>query len=83
MIAALERLQPADVEALLGEVYDDVPAKLHRVAMRSLAAHLGKLVAEGRAGGSPGAAKYLWMLVYPNWPVADNRCTAKNRFPDA
>jgi hypothetical protein len=31
------------------EVYDDVPQRMHGVALRSLAAHLDKLVAEGRA----------------------------------
>jgi glyoxylase-like metal-dependent hydrolase (beta-lactamase superfamily II)/8-oxo-dGTP pyrophosphatase MutT (NUDIX family) len=49
VISALEHMQAATLEALLPEVYDDVPARLHRVAMRSLAAHLHKLVADGRA----------------------------------
>jgi len=46
--AALSRLAPATVEALLPVVYDDVPARLHPVASRSLLAHLIKLAAEGR-----------------------------------
>jgi len=31
-------------------VYDDVPARIHRVAARSLTAHLEKLAAEQRVG---------------------------------
>jgi glyoxylase-like metal-dependent hydrolase (beta-lactamase superfamily II)/8-oxo-dGTP pyrophosphatase MutT (NUDIX family) len=43
---ALERLGPASIEELLPAVYDDVPVRMHRWAARSLAAHLGKLLAE-------------------------------------
>ena len=43
---ALTRLGPASIDELLPTVYDDVPARMHRWAARSLAAHLGKLVAE-------------------------------------
>ena len=46
--AALRRLRSATVEALLPAVYDDVPARMHPVASRSLLAHLIKLGAEGR-----------------------------------
>jgi glyoxylase-like metal-dependent hydrolase (beta-lactamase superfamily II)/8-oxo-dGTP pyrophosphatase MutT (NUDIX family) len=49
VIAALERLHAATPEELVSAVYDDVPSRMHRVALRSLAAHLDKLVAEGRA----------------------------------
>jgi glyoxylase-like metal-dependent hydrolase (beta-lactamase superfamily II)/8-oxo-dGTP pyrophosphatase MutT (NUDIX family) len=52
--AALERLGPATLEELVVDVYDDVPARLHPVAMRSLAAHLDKLLAEGRAREAAG-----------------------------
>jgi hypothetical protein len=38
----------ATLEALLPAVYDDVPARLHPVASRSLLAHLIKLRTEGR-----------------------------------
>lgn len=48
VLQALARLGRASLEELLPAVYDDVPAKLHPVAARSLAAHLDKLVAEGR-----------------------------------
>jgi hypothetical protein len=46
---ALARTGAATVEELLPHVYDDVPARLHRVAARSLTAHLEKLVADGVA----------------------------------
>ena len=49
VVAALEALGPAALEALVARVYDDVPAALHPVARRSLLAHLLKLEAEGRA----------------------------------
>jgi hypothetical protein len=49
----LKTLGEASLEDLLPLVYDDVPERVHRVAARSLTAHLGKLVAEGavRAAG--------------------------------
>jgi glyoxylase-like metal-dependent hydrolase (beta-lactamase superfamily II)/8-oxo-dGTP pyrophosphatase MutT (NUDIX family) len=52
--AALGRRPAQTIEDLVAAVYDDVPAKLHAVAARSLAAHLAKLVAEGRASESGG-----------------------------
>ncbi|HEY9065301.1 MAG TPA: MBL fold metallo-hydrolase [Burkholderiaceae bacterium] len=39
----------ATPEALLGAVYDDVPARLHAMALRSLTAHLLKLEHDGKA----------------------------------
>jgi glyoxylase-like metal-dependent hydrolase (beta-lactamase superfamily II)/8-oxo-dGTP pyrophosphatase MutT (NUDIX family) len=48
VMAALERVAAATLEELLPAVYDDVPTRMHRVALRSLTAHLDKLVAEGR-----------------------------------
>ena len=47
VVAALERLEHPSVEEMLPLVYDDVPERIHRVAARSLTAHLAKLVAEG------------------------------------
>jgi glyoxylase-like metal-dependent hydrolase (beta-lactamase superfamily II)/8-oxo-dGTP pyrophosphatase MutT (NUDIX family) len=47
VVAALERLEHPSVEEMLPLVYDDVPERIHRVAARSLTAHLEKLVAEG------------------------------------
>jgi glyoxylase-like metal-dependent hydrolase (beta-lactamase superfamily II)/8-oxo-dGTP pyrophosphatase MutT (NUDIX family) len=44
---ALAQLGEASLEDLLPVVYDDVPARIHRVAARSLTAHLDKLVADG------------------------------------
>lgn len=51
---AVGALGPADAETLLARVYDDVPAHLHRWAMRSLAAHLYKLRDESRVRESGG-----------------------------
>ncbi|HLX81547.1 MAG TPA: MBL fold metallo-hydrolase [Burkholderiales bacterium] len=52
--AALKRRGTSTLEELVTEVYDDVSPKLHPVAMRSLTAHLDKLVAEGRARQASG-----------------------------
>jgi len=52
--AALRRRGEASLEELVTDVYDDVSPKLHPVAMRSLSAHLDKLVAEGRARQAAG-----------------------------
>ncbi|TAK45008.1 MAG: MBL fold metallo-hydrolase, partial [Betaproteobacteria bacterium] len=51
--AAIQRLGAPTLEQLVAAVYDDVPARVHPVAARSLAAHLAKLSAEGvvRASG--------------------------------
>ena len=49
VVVALARRRAATLEELVGDVYDDVPERLHPVAARSLTAHLDKLVAEGRA----------------------------------
>jgi glyoxylase-like metal-dependent hydrolase (beta-lactamase superfamily II)/8-oxo-dGTP pyrophosphatase MutT (NUDIX family) len=53
VVRALQQLGEASVDELLPIVYDDVPARIHRVAARSLTAHLEKLAAEGavRAAG--------------------------------
>jgi glyoxylase-like metal-dependent hydrolase (beta-lactamase superfamily II) len=49
-IDALRDLGPAvGIEALLAQVYDDVPSHLHAMATRSLKAHLIKLRDEGVA----------------------------------
>lgn len=50
--AAIARLGAPTLEELVAAVYDDVPARVHAVAARSLAAHLAKLVAEGRVRAS-------------------------------
>ena len=59
VVDALRDLGPASVDALLAQVYDDVAAHLHGVAMRSLKAHLFKLRDEGMAAEMAG----LWSLV--------------------
>ncbi len=50
---ALEQHGPASLDALVPFVYDDVSARMHKWAARSLSAHLGKLVAEGAAREGP------------------------------
>jgi len=52
--AALARRGASALEDLVPEVYDDVPARLHPVAARSLLAHLEKLVADGSAREASG-----------------------------
>ncbi|HUQ75176.1 MAG TPA: MBL fold metallo-hydrolase [Burkholderiales bacterium] len=47
VVSALVKIGPASVDELLPLVYDDVPARIHRVAARSLTAHLEKLSADG------------------------------------
>jgi hypothetical protein len=49
VLAALAAHGPSTIDALLPHVYDDVPARMHPVASRSLLAHLIKLREEGRA----------------------------------
>jgi glyoxylase-like metal-dependent hydrolase (beta-lactamase superfamily II) len=59
VVWALQRLAAPTAEELVREVYDDVAARLHGVALRSLSAHLEKLAAEGRARAADGR----WSLV--------------------
>jgi glyoxylase-like metal-dependent hydrolase (beta-lactamase superfamily II)/8-oxo-dGTP pyrophosphatase MutT (NUDIX family) len=54
VLDALERERGQTPEELVLKVYDDVPPHLHRVALRSLAAHLEKLAAEGRVRAVEG-----------------------------
>jgi glyoxylase-like metal-dependent hydrolase (beta-lactamase superfamily II)/8-oxo-dGTP pyrophosphatase MutT (NUDIX family) len=54
VVRALEQLGEASLDELLPVVYDDVPARIHRVAARSLAAHLEKLAADGAVRASGG-----------------------------
>lgn len=49
VLNALQALGPTALDALLARVYDDVPERMHKVALRSLVAHLEKLREEGRA----------------------------------
>ena len=58
VLRALQALQPASVESLVSLAYADTPAHLHRLAARSLLAHLGKLEQDGRAWAREG----LWSL---------------------
>src|SRR5262249_55014174 len=54
VLEALRRHDGASSRELVADVYADVPAALHAAAERSLLAHLGKLVAEGRVIESEG-----------------------------
>ncbi|HEX2331946.1 MAG TPA: MBL fold metallo-hydrolase, partial [Burkholderiales bacterium] len=54
VIAALERLGHPSLDDMLPLVYDDVPERAHRVAARSLTAHLEKLVADGAVRARDG-----------------------------
>ena len=57
---ALRRVNtPADLDTLVVEAYDDTPVSRHKVAVRSLAAHLQKLQEEGRVQEHNG----LWSLI--------------------
>ena len=47
ILRALIRCAPCTIEALLPDVYDDVPTALHAMAQRSLWAHLLKLQDDG------------------------------------
>ncbi len=49
VVAAMQKLGPATLDALVPEVYADVSPKLYPVAARSLSAHLDKLTTEHRA----------------------------------
>jgi glyoxylase-like metal-dependent hydrolase (beta-lactamase superfamily II)/8-oxo-dGTP pyrophosphatase MutT (NUDIX family) len=51
---AIARLGEPTLEEMLPLVYDDVPARLHTWAARSLTAHLHKLVADGAARARDG-----------------------------
>jgi len=49
VVNALRDAGQGSVETLVPIVYDDTPERMHRLAMRSLLAHLHKLEADGRA----------------------------------
>jgi glyoxylase-like metal-dependent hydrolase (beta-lactamase superfamily II)/8-oxo-dGTP pyrophosphatase MutT (NUDIX family) len=54
IVDAMLATREADIDALVAVAYDDVPARVHPVASRSLLAHLLKLESEGRAAQSGG-----------------------------
>ncbi len=54
VVGALQAQAGATAEALLPRVYDDVPERLHPMALRSLNAHLQKLQVDGRADEAAG-----------------------------
>jgi len=49
VVNALRGAGRGSVETLVSIVYDDTPERMHRLAMRSLLAHLHKLEVDGRA----------------------------------
>jgi len=63
VVSALVKIGPASVDELLPLVYDDVPARIHRVAARSLTAHLDKLAADGALIATRGASGERYALV--------------------
>jgi glyoxylase-like metal-dependent hydrolase (beta-lactamase superfamily II) len=54
VLGTLRRMGAATLEEMLPAVYNDVPARVHPVASRSLLAHLIKLQAEARVTESGG-----------------------------
>lgn len=60
IVAAVRKAGGATVEELVEAVYDDVPDYLHRVAQRSLLAHLLRLEEEGQASSIDSR----WTLVH-------------------
>jgi glyoxylase-like metal-dependent hydrolase (beta-lactamase superfamily II)/8-oxo-dGTP pyrophosphatase MutT (NUDIX family) len=59
IITALRTVRETDLGTLVLAAYDDVPARVHPVASRSLLAHLLKLETEGRAAQSEGRWRML------------------------
>ena len=59
VVLALEENPGLTLSELTPFVYDDVDASLHRLASRSLLAHLFKLKAEGRAEDTDNA----WRMI--------------------
>ncbi len=59
VVNALRGAGRGSVEALVATVYDDTPEGLHKLAMRSLLAHLHKLEVDGRARHD----QEVWVLV--------------------
>lgn len=59
VVNALRDVGAGAVEELVAVVYDDTPERMHKLAMRSLLAHLQKLQHDGRALQSEG----VWRLV--------------------
>jgi glyoxylase-like metal-dependent hydrolase (beta-lactamase superfamily II) len=49
VVTALAKVRRGDLDALVPHAYDDVSAKLHPIAKRSLFAHLEKLEVDGKA----------------------------------
>ena len=52
VVAAMQKLGPATLDALVPVVYEDVSPRLYPVAARSLSAHLDKLMPRNTARSS-------------------------------
>ncbi len=61
VVAGLSALGEADLDTLVKVVYDDVDVARHEWAKLSLAAHLIKLSAEGRARSDEAAQQWCWL----------------------
>jgi glyoxylase-like metal-dependent hydrolase (beta-lactamase superfamily II) len=59
VLGALSRHDGATCAELVPDVYAEVPAPLHGAAARSLLAHLGKLVADGRVRADDEGRHFL------------------------
>ena len=59
VLEALRALGPCTDDALVPTVYGDVPAARHGLALRSLRAHLGLLLAEGRVREQDGLLRVV------------------------
>ena len=59
VLEKLQGLGAATLDELVPHAYDEVPKQLHRVATRSLLAHLLKLQGDGRAGETEGRWRAL------------------------
>ncbi len=62
---ALQRRAPCGIDALLPEVYADVPPALHPMARRSLLAHLLKLQKDGAVRREGEGSEETWALPRP------------------
>jgi glyoxylase-like metal-dependent hydrolase (beta-lactamase superfamily II)/8-oxo-dGTP pyrophosphatase MutT (NUDIX family) len=68
VVGAISLLRRPSLEEMLPVVYDDVPERLHRVAARSLTAHLDKLVADGAVRADGGRYSLVQSRKPPGGP---------------
>ncbi|MCV6605665.1 MAG: MBL fold metallo-hydrolase [Porticoccaceae bacterium] len=75
VIAALEKLGEASLEALLPEVYNDVDNSLHKIAIYSLWAHLLKLEKDGVAVKT---IHKHWAFGEEHWVLVGRHCDERS-----